>query len=308
MRCRPSTGLVAISVSLGPGIRDSRHRDLDVGASPFDHVAGDHRAEVAPSGPDDLQDVDQEEQAESDRHPEVDQPGTLVAAEQQRERVQLGRLVDGEPADHDDQCHHEHGRVRDALGGVVLALWRHLLLEVQVVEHDVLRLPGGVAVREDVAPLLGCQQVRRIDRAVDHEQPAEGEVERHAAGEAPIELERLVDGVGEEGEPLPAADPEGVDVLRPVDAQPAPDHDHQQREVDPVQPADCPWVHEAGDRFVRRPLLGYDGLGGGVVGGGVDRHASDGRPSSAGGRSIRASVSSPFPDVSRSDTGAGPQR
>ena len=199
--------------------------------------------------------------------------------------------------------HHQHRRVRDALRSVVLALRWQFLLEMEVVEDDVLCLSGGVAVGEDVTPLLGCEEIGGVDRTVDDEQPAEREVECHAARQASIEFERLVDGVGEEHEPLPAADAEGVHVLGPVDPQPAPDHDHQQREVDPVQPADRPGVHEPGDRFVTRSLVVDDG-----VGRGLGRHAGDRTSARTVGRSRRGSVSCPFPDVSRSDTVGRPQR
>ena len=93
----PLTAIAAsssVSIDAGFGARWLRALDL---------VAGDHRAEVAPAGPDDLEEVDDEEQQDADRHREVDEAGTLVAAEQQRQRVELGRLVDRESAHDEDR-------------------------------------------------------------------------------------------------------------------------------------------------------------------------------------------------------------
>ena len=123
-------------------------------------------------------------------------------------------------------------------------------LEADVVQNDVLRLACGVAVGHDVSPLAGDGEVGEVDGAVDHEQPTEREVEGEAPCEVAAQIEALVDRVGEEREPLPTSDSSGVDVFGPVDAQTAPDHDEQQREVDPVQPPDGTWVHEPGNRAV----------------------------------------------------------
>src|SRR5260370_30386894 len=46
-------------------------------------------------------------------------------------------------------------------------------------------------------------------------------------------------GAGKKMKQRKTADPDAIYIVGPVDQQPAPDHDGEQREVDPMQPAYC---------------------------------------------------------------------
>ncbi len=120
------------------------------------------------------------------------------------------------------------------------------------------RVPHRLSLGNDRAPLARSPQVEAIGETVEREQPGEGEVERHPPGKAAFEAEFLVDGVGEQVEPVPTeqADAVGVSNVGPVDPQPTPDHDGEQREVDPVHPAPGSGVEEDGSSLRRgRRLL-----------------------------------------------------
>ena len=78
---------------------------------------------------------------------------------------------------------------------------------------------------------------RTYSKPLMREEPHEGEVVRHAHGQAMLQVERAVEPVGKEVKQRDAADAHVVDVVGPVDQQAAPDHDGQHREVDPVHPA-----------------------------------------------------------------------
>ena len=67
-------------------------------------------------------------------------------------------------------------------------------------------------------------------------------MEGHTPGQFAVEAEGFVNPVGEELKEFPTTEAEyiGVTEVSPVDAQTAPDHDRQQREVDPVHPTVAP--------------------------------------------------------------------
>ena len=57
-----------------------------------------------------------------------------------------------------------------------------------------------------------------------------------------VNVEDVVERVRKELKQRKSAQADPIDVIGPVDQQSAPDHDREQREVDPVEPANCGWV------------------------------------------------------------------
>ena len=57
-----------------------------------------------------------------------------------------------------------------------------------------------------------------------------------------IQVEGLVEPVGEEVEQRQAAQAHAVHIVGPVNQHAAPDHERQHRNIDPVKPPDRPWM------------------------------------------------------------------
>src|SRR5580693_6210175 len=60
----------------------------------------------------------------------------------------------------------------------------------------------------------------------------------HALREALVEMERAIETVGEEVKQRGVSPAEFINIVGPIDEHPAPDHDGQHGEIDPVKPAD----------------------------------------------------------------------
>ena len=200
-------------------------------------VAHHHAPEVAPPGPHDLRKVDDEERHVEQGEDEVDRPRERIAAEERDQPGELRRLVDRQPGQDRACAHDDDADVGEALRGVVAALRRGCLAEAEVVEGGVPGVAERVAIRAEVPPLAADDRVADVEDAVDREQPPEEVVVGHPAGKVSVEVEHRVEAVREEGEQSPTAPADAVDVVGPVDPQPAPDHDGQKRKVDPVHPA-----------------------------------------------------------------------
>src|SRR5262249_35256471 len=104
------------------------------------------------------------------------------------------------------------------------------------------RLPRRPPVGQQVTPLPGDQGVHDVTESVDREEPHECEVIRHADRQTLLEIQGAVETVGEEVEQRGVADANCVFVVGPIDQKSAPNHDGQERDVEPVHPADGPWV------------------------------------------------------------------
>src|SRR2546423_105545 len=92
-------------------------------------------------------------------------------------------------------------------------------------------LPGlaeRTAPGDKLPPLSRNTEVDDVEKSVDDEKPRQGKVDSHSFGEAMMHIESLID-------PLRKKWP--VDVVRPVNQNSAPDHDKEERKVDPVIPA-----------------------------------------------------------------------
>ena len=93
-------------------------------------------------------------------------------------------------------------------------------------------------VRHKLAPFAGNDGVDHVEQSVDGEEPHEEEVEGHSLGQPVADVQRvphlLREGHLQQRE---APDPDAIDGVGPVDERPAPDHDRQQRKIDPVHPA-----------------------------------------------------------------------
>ena len=97
---------------------------------------------------------------------------------------------------------------------------------------------NDTTIREEIAPFTGENGVGHIGQTVPEEDPHEDEVEGHPFGEPPGEVEAFVEGVGKKAEQDGIAEVDLEDVVGPIDEHPAPDHDEEYREVDPMHPAD----------------------------------------------------------------------
>ena len=130
----------------GVGERRERPHDdhpvaVDLGGDPADHelvdlVSDDHRAEVVPSGSNDLTNVDNEKYDVTDGQPEVEETRHLISAEQVREPGKLHWLVDRQTSHERAKAHDDDRGVRNSLRGVVLSLRRRLFAKTQVVQRD----------------------------------------------------------------------------------------------------------------------------------------------------------------------------
>jgi hypothetical protein len=76
----------------------------------------------------------------------------------------------------------------------------------------------------------------------------------HAFGQPAGDIELFVKGLREKGEQDIMTQADLVYIVGPVNQQPAPDHDGEDREVDPVHPADVEGMFE--DYFLHITGLG----------------------------------------------------
>jgi hypothetical protein len=104
---------------------------------------------------------------------------------------------------------------------------------------DPLRITEETSLRKQLTPLTADRHVADVRNAIDEKQPREIEVKGQTPGEVTIEVELGVHVLGQELEQGRVAPSEPVDVVGPVDPQATPNHDGEQRKVDPVHPTRC---------------------------------------------------------------------
>lgn len=121
----------------------------------------------------------------------------------------------------------------DLLGSIEFSRGQGRARDSQIVKQDLERFPDSASAGDEMPPLARERGVSDIKDAVDEEEPAHREMHVHPEGEIPVEGERFVESIREK---RPAQ--ECVCIARPVDHQARDDHDREQREMDPVQPAD----------------------------------------------------------------------
>ncbi len=127
---------------------------------------------------------------------------------------------------------------------------------MQVDERDVDGVAERPFLRPQRAPLAGDGQINRIRDSVESEEPHDEEMPGQAGGDLVGRVEQLPEPVREEAKERPRADPDAIHLMRvlvgrdgiaPVDKKPAPDHEREQREVDPVHPANGTRVFQGED-------------------------------------------------------------
>src|SRR6266446_8858175 len=91
-----------------------------------------HGSEIAPPGPDDLNDMNREKAYESDHEPEMFPTSLLIATQDTGQPAQLHRFINRKSCNQAACSHENHRRVCDLLRGVIFALRRPLLPEVQI--------------------------------------------------------------------------------------------------------------------------------------------------------------------------------
>ena len=109
-------------------------------------------------------------------------------------------------------------------------------------QHHSPSVAQRVTARRQVAPFPGECQENAVRHAIQHERPEKREVQRHALGQAVIDVQSGIHGIGEKMQEcvLPQADP--VHVVGPVDQQAAPQHERQERQIQPMHPTHRPGV------------------------------------------------------------------
>jgi len=120
---------------------------------------------------------------------------------------------------------------------IVFALWRECFDDVQVAQGNRSRAFQRAWNGQKRAPFAGKYQIDNVNRAVYRKQPGKKEVKPQALGKAKRYLEIVVKPLRKEFEQFVAGDLQAIDVVSPIDKQPAPHHHEKQREVDPMQPA-----------------------------------------------------------------------
>src|SRR5689334_15735078 len=88
-----------------------------------------------------------------------------------------------------------------------------------------------------MTPLARDRRIENVKQAVDGEEPHKQEVPCHPLRQPVTDGERVVEPGWEELDQRRVTPAYAIDVVRPIDQKPAPDHHHQYREVDPVEPA-----------------------------------------------------------------------
>ena len=112
-----------------------------------------------------------------------------------------------------------------------------MLGEPELVQGDLDGFAPGASIREKLSPLPGNGGVEDVCNPVDREKPHEKEVPGHSLSQAVINLKDLVKRIWKEMKERLAAPVNFVNIVRPVDQNPAPDHERQKREADPMKPA-----------------------------------------------------------------------
>src|SRR5579871_1837609 len=200
-------------------------------------VSGNHRAEIIPSRADHLRNVDHEKSDVPDGEKKMLHARSFVSAEQACEPGELGRLVDGKSADHRERAHHDHARVGKLLRAIKFFVRQRTFVDAQVVQHHENRFAKRLAARNEVSPLARHDRVQHVDHTVDREEPSEEEVPRQAVGQMLCQAERVVESRGKEGKELVRSPTDEVNVVAPINPEAAPEHQGEERKIDPVAPA-----------------------------------------------------------------------
>jgi len=118
-----------------------------------DLIARHHRLEVVPAGPDDLGDVDHEESAIAMVSQKWKNRAIVYPPKEVPIHPNWTRLIDGESGQDGAGAHQDDARIGDLLGPVELAARRSHTGQVQVVQHDLERLPQRLPVGHQRSPL-----------------------------------------------------------------------------------------------------------------------------------------------------------
>jgi hypothetical protein len=203
-----------------------------------DFEAGYHGLKIIPAGEDDLHHMYEEEQAIDQGKNKMDDAGAGIAAEEKSDPVELDGFVDRQPGEDGTEAHDDDTGIGDLLGGVEFSLGRRGLAEMQIVQQDEPGFFKGMAVGEKITPFAAKECVEYIGESVYKKKPHKDEMKGHAFGQSGAEVECFVKGIWEKGEDNGVAEVDLVYIVCPVDEHSAPDHDEQDREVDPMHPAD----------------------------------------------------------------------
>src|SRR5437016_1159155 len=149
--------------------------------------AGEHRAERGGIHGEHEDHVSDREGDEDPHDPEVPVARRLKAAEQRRQPRELHRLVNGQPGQHRDRAEEVDTRIGELLQRVVLALWRVVRAEPEVVPRHVDRAAHVARAEQQRAPLAALHEIAEVEQADGHEGPHQGEVPVQCAREPAAE-------------------------------------------------------------------------------------------------------------------------
>src|SRR5262249_1904241 len=90
----------------------------------------------------------------------------------------------------------------------------------------------------EVMPPTGTQQIGDIGKSIDREQPHEEEMPCHSDSKMKRKRKEPVEPIWKEVNQRCVPGSNSVDVVGPINHQPAPDHQKQQRKIHPVEPPD----------------------------------------------------------------------
>src|SRR6266480_1533832 len=202
-------------------------------------TAGEHRPQRRGIDGEDQDHVGDREGDEDPHDPEVPVARRLEPAEQRREPGELYRLVNGHPGEHGERAEQVDARVGKLLERVVLALWRVVPTQPEVVLRHVDRAAHVARAEQQRPPLAALYEIAEVEQADGQEGPHQGEMPVQGAGEPAAEAAPVgeLGAVERTREERAAAIPEpGV---RLVNLQPARDHRGDQEQGRPMgQPHD----------------------------------------------------------------------
>jgi hypothetical protein len=159
-------------------------------------MAGDHGAEIIPSGPDDLGDVHEKEQHITDRQGEMLRACPRVPAQQACQPGDLYGLVNRKPGQQRTGPHQYDSGIGETLRAVKLRGGQRRLAQLEVVQNHVPRVEERVAVGHQMPPLAGQECVQHVGGAIEGKEPHEREMKSHPLGEATLQVKNAIEPVG----------------------------------------------------------------------------------------------------------------
>ena len=160
----------------------------------------DHGAEVVPSSPEDMGDMDENEEAEADGEPEMKPAGGLISTTQGCDEVQRSGLPDGHAGDHCSGAHQQYERISEPLSRVIFLADVRNAATGELGAQGVQQARESGTVGENVPPLAGDEQKEKVGEAIGSEEPHAERVQTETLGKVVGYTQDVVEAVWKEPE------------------------------------------------------------------------------------------------------------